>query len=194
VKLTIFVGDLCDVPAEALCTSTNPRLSLAMGTGGSVRSRGGFTILRACEAIVGAEFRRTGNTHLPAGSAYLTTAGDLPAKAIIHCVASDARHHSSAEIVRTCVANALLRATEANCRSVAFPVFATGHARLRFDQTLRVIVQELREATLDHAWIVINDPDRIEETTRVVGEVFPGNPEVQMSAYQDERSSWFGDE
>ena len=88
-----------------------------------------------------------------------------------------------------CVVNALLRAAEANCRSVAFPLLATGHARLRFDQSLRVIVQELREATLDHAWIVINDPDQLEETTRAVGEVFPGEVEVEMSAPQDERSS-----
>lgn len=188
MKLTIFVGDLCDVRAEALCTSTNPRLSLAMGTGGSVRSRGGFTILRACEAIVAAHA-----SPLAPGSAWVTTAGDLPAKAVIHCVASDARHHSSPAIVRACVTNALLRAAEANCRSVAFPVFATGHARLRFDQTLRVIVQELRDATLDRAWIVINDRDRIEETMRVVSEVFPGEPEVEMSAATDERSSWFGD-
>jgi O-acetyl-ADP-ribose deacetylase (regulator of RNase III) len=189
VKLTIFVGDLCDVPAEALCTSTNPRLSLAMGTGGSVRSRCGFTILREYEAIVAAHA-----SPLPPGSAWVTTAGDLPAKAIIHCVASDARHHSSAGIVRTCVANALLRAAEADCRSVAFPVFAAGHARLRFDQSLRVIVQELREAQRDHAWIVINDADRIEETTRVIREVFPGEPEVEMSACRDERRSWFGEE
>ncbi len=189
MKLTIFVGDLCDVPAEALCTSTNPRLSLAMGTGGSVRSRGGFTILRACEAIVAAHA-----SPLPPGSAHVTTAGDLPAKAIIHCVASDARHHSSPEIVRACVANALLRAAEANCCTVAFPIFATGHARLRFDQTLRVIAQELRNATLDYAWIVINDADRLEETMRVIREVFPVEPEVEMSLVQDERSSWFGEE
>lgn len=189
MKLTIFVGDLCDVPAEALCTSTNPRLSLAMGTGGSVRSRGGFTILRACEAIVAAHA-----SPLSPGSAWVTTAGDLPARAVIHCVASDRHHQSSPAIVRACVTNALLRAAEANCRSVAFPVFATGHARLRFDQTLRVIVQELREAPLAHAWIVVNDKDRLEETRRVIQEVFPGKPEVEMSAATDERSSWFGEE
>jgi len=33
MRISIFAGDICDVPAEALCTSTNPRLSLAMGTG-----------------------------------------------------------------------------------------------------------------------------------------------------------------
>jgi O-acetyl-ADP-ribose deacetylase (regulator of RNase III) len=192
VTLSIFVGDLCDVPAEALCTSTNPRLSLAMGTGGSVRSRGGFTILRACEAIV-----KAASGPLLPGSAHLTAAGDLPAKAIIHCVASNARHQSSPEIVRSCVANALLRAGEAGCTSVAFPVFGTGHARLPFDQALRVIIQELKTADLDHAWIVINDSERIETVLRVIGEVVPDAvPSVLVSPQvtAGEGSMWFADE
>lgn len=189
MRLTLFVGDLCDVPAEALCTSTNPRLSLAMGTGGSVRSRGGFAILRACEKIVAAA-----SGHLPPGSAHLTTAGDLPAKAIIHCVASDARHLSSMEIVRACVTNALARAAEAKCASVAFPVFGTGHARLPFDQALRVIVQELKRTNLDHAYIVINDAERVDGALRVIREVFPNEAEVIRSPQVTDDSMWFGDE
>src|SRR5450432_422724 len=82
MKISVFAGDLCDVEAEALCTSTNPRLSLAMGSGGSVRDRGGYQILRECEEIVEAEFRRSGLRSLPAGSAHVTTSGDLPAKII----------------------------------------------------------------------------------------------------------------
>lgn len=188
MKLTVFVGDLCDVPAEALCTSTNPRLSLAMGTGGSVRSRGGFTILRACQAIV-----RDGGP-LPPGSAHVTAAGELPAKVIIHCVASNARHQSSPEIVRACVRNALARAGEAGCTSMALPVFATGHARLPFDQALGVIVQELVSSPLDHATIVINDADRVEDAVRVIREYVP-DPEVHQSPRvdADERSPWFGE-
>ena len=96
MRISIFAGDVSDAPAEALCTSTNPRLSLVMGTGASIRGRGGFEILRACKAIVKAEFVRTGNHGLSAGSVHTTTAGQLPAKAVIHCVASDAAHHSSA--------------------------------------------------------------------------------------------------
>jgi O-acetyl-ADP-ribose deacetylase len=197
VKISIFVGDLCDAPAEALCTSTNPRLSLYMGTGGSVRARGGFTILRSCEAIVDAEFLRSGNRHLPAGSAHVTTAGELKAKVIIHCVASNVRHQSSPEIVRACVTNALLRAGEAGCTTVAFPVFASGHAGLKFDQSLRVIVQELRAAgSIEHACIVFNDPDRIDTALAVIRESFPdAEPDVQVSPglEPDEPSMWFGE-
>jgi O-acetyl-ADP-ribose deacetylase len=195
VKISIFVGDLCDVPAQALCTSTNPRLSLYMGTGGSVRARGGFTILRSCEAIVDAEFARTGNRHLPAGSAHVTTAGELSAKVIIHCVASNARHQSSPDIVRACMVNALLRAKEAGCTTAALPVFASGHAGLRFDRALRVIVQELRaNGSLEHAWIVFNDPDRVDAALEIIRESFP-DVDVQLSPglKSDEPSTWFGE-
>ncbi|HSY50086.1 MAG TPA: macro domain-containing protein [Thermoanaerobaculia bacterium] len=195
MKISIFVGDLCDAPAEALCTSTNPRLSLYMGTGGSVRTRGGFTILRSCEAIVEAEFSRSGNRHLPAGSAHVTAAGELPAKVIIHCVASNARHQSSPEIVRACVINALRCAGEAGCTTIALPVFASGHAGLRFDRALRVIVQELRDAgSPEHPYIVFNDPDRIDTALGVIRESFPDvdtDVEISPSLKADEPSTWF---
>ena len=196
MKITIFVGDLCDASTEALCTSTNPRLSLAMGTGGSVRERGGIEILRACEAIIEAEFRRSGNRHVPAGSAYATTAGQLPARVVIHCVASDLAHRSSDEIIRACVKNALLRANEAGCSSLAIPVFATGHAHFRFERALSVIMEELRASGFppDHVSVVLEDPDRIPTALRVIEKCFPGStPDIQISprTSQEQPSSWF---
>ena len=63
---------VADAQADALCTSTNPRLTLVMGTGASVRSAGGFDILRQCEAIIAEEGL------LPPGAVRATTAGTLP--------------------------------------------------------------------------------------------------------------------
>ncbi len=175
MKISVFVGDLCDAGAEALCTSTNPRLSLAMGTGGSIRDRGGYQILRECEAIIEAESRRTGRPLLPAGSAYVTTSGDLPAKILVHCVASDAEHRSSADIIRTCVKNALYRADAAGCRSVAMPLFATGHAHFPFDRAVIVMAEALRGATtrVKQAFIVVYDPDRAADALRLIGLAIP---------------------
>src|SRR5207244_3998577 len=90
MKTTIVAGDITDAPADAICTSTNPRLSLVMGTGGAVRERGGFAVLRECEAIVAA------SSPLRPGTAHVTSAGALPYEKVIHCVASDAQHNSSA--------------------------------------------------------------------------------------------------
>ncbi|MGH9419831.1 MAG: macro domain-containing protein, partial [Thermoanaerobaculia bacterium] len=116
----------------------------------------------------------------------------LTANVVIHCVASNARHQSSPEIVRACVRNALARCEESGCRSIALPVFATGHARLPFDQALRVIVQELAGSRLEHAYIVINDEERIEDALAVIRE-YGFDPEVHRSLRVDEveRSSWF---
>lgn len=176
MKISVFAGDVCDVKADALCTSTNPRLSLVMGTGASIRARGGYQILRACEEIVEAEFRRSGRRGLPAGSAHPTTAGDLPSKIIVHCVASDAAHRTSADIIRNCVRNALAIAEATGCNSIAMPLFAAGHARFHFDQVLLAMAETLRdEATaVQHVFIVVYDPDRAGDAVRRIRSVIPG--------------------
>ena len=207
MKVTIFAGDIANAPAEAICTSTNPGLTLVMGTGAAVRDRGGFEILRACEKLVA-------DGPLAAGSVHVTTAGRLPAKAILHCVASDASHHSSPEIVKSCVRQALLRAAELQCRSVAMPVFAAGHARLRFDAAVRAIAEELRVsaaipggaappgaaaltqnhgAAIEQVYVVVLDPDDAERAQRIVSEVIGIRPAIQRGPQDGEESSWMSE-
>jgi O-acetyl-ADP-ribose deacetylase (regulator of RNase III) len=163
MKIDVFAGDLTDAPAEALCTSTNPRLSLMMGTGGSVRDRGGFEVLRECEAILG-------DRTLAPGSVVTTSAGRLPHKAIFHCVASNANHRSSAEIIRACVANALAAADKAGCTSVAMPVFGTGHAHFKFLDALKTMAAALREAAtrVQTVVVVLRDDDWRHEAERIL--------------------------
>jgi O-acetyl-ADP-ribose deacetylase (regulator of RNase III) len=171
MRVSLFIGDVCDVQAEALCTSTNPRLSLAMGTGASVRGRGGYGILRECEAIVQA----AGARGLAAGSAHKTSAGELAAKIVIHCVGSDAAHRSSAAIIRDCVVNALALADAAGCESIALPVFGTGHARFKFDDAIRVMAETLRDSAtaVRRVFIVIYDDERTDAVLRVIPSVIP---------------------
>jgi O-acetyl-ADP-ribose deacetylase len=175
MKISVFAGDVCNVQADALCTSTNPRLSLAMGTGASIRGRGGYRILRACEEIVKAEFRRSGRHGLPAGSAHSTTAGSLPSKIVVHCVASDAAHHSSADIIGSCVKNALALADASGCSSIAMPLFGTGHARFNFDRAVLAMAAALRDAdtTVQHVLFAVYEPDRAEHVARLIRSAIP---------------------
>jgi len=183
---SIFVGDIADASADALCTSTNPRLSLVMGTGASVRERGGPEVSRACEAIV------TANGPLGAGSAHATTAGRLPHKLAIHCVASDATHRSSVQIVRACVRNALAIATTAGCTSLALPIFATGHAHVKFDDAVRAIADGLRTAPLDRVVLVVNDSDRAERVRDIARNVLGADVSIVTSnrVEPEEASYW----
>jgi O-acetyl-ADP-ribose deacetylase (regulator of RNase III) len=155
MRVSVFVGDIAEVEAEAICTSTNPRLSLVMGTGAALRERGGFAILRACEAIV----RQRGM--LPPGSAWPTIAGTLPAKVVIHCVASDDRHRSSEAIIAACVRSALARAAEAGCRTVAMPIFASGHARIPVRRAMAAMTAAARESAfpIDELLFVVHDAE-----------------------------------
>ena len=178
MKFSIYLGDIADAPAEAVCTSTNPRLSLLMGSGASVRERGGPDVLRACEALLAKQ------PPLQPGSAHATTAGMLPHKIAIHCVASDAAHHSSETIVQLCVTHALALADAAGCVTVAMPVFATGHARLRFTAAARAMAR----AALDYATrvrevkFVTKDAERVEDLRKVLQEIAGTRIDVERAA------------
>ena len=163
MDIAIFEGDLTEAPADAVCTSTNPRLSLMMGTGGAVRERGGFEVLRAAEAI-------TGGKLMPAGSAHVTTAGSLPYKIAIHCVCSTETHVTSAAIIKACVRNALARADEHACASVVMPVFGTGHARFKFEAALEAMLEALQAAqtSVQRVLIAVSEPARAESARRVL--------------------------
>lgn len=165
MNIVPFAGDLADVTGvDALCSSTNVRLSLMMGTGGSLRERGGFEILRACQDILAAEPAH----RVRAGTVHATTAGRLPVKAILHCVASDGNHLSSAEIIRACVLNALAAADAAGYKSLAMPVFGTGHARFKWNTAMETMAAALREArtSVEKVVIVVIDPDRVDDVIR----------------------------
>lgn len=166
LKITGFHGDITDAPADAICTSTNARLTLMMGTGGAVRERGGFEVLRACEDVLA----RSGRRQLPPGFVCVTTAGKLPYRAVIHCVASDpSTHVSSDAVIRACVRNALARADELQVKTLAMPVFATGHARFRFDRAVEVMRDALTTATtnVEHVILTVDDPEKAASLTSV---------------------------
>jgi O-acetyl-ADP-ribose deacetylase (regulator of RNase III) len=159
LKIIVFEGDITSAPADAICTSTNTRLTLMMGTGGAVRERGGFEVLRACERLL----MESGREQFPPGSAHVTTAGKLPYKGVIHCVGSDPRTHISSEgIIAACVRNALVRADEAGWRLVAMPVFGTGHARFGFARAVAAMREALRSAqtAVTHVIVAADDPAR----------------------------------
>jgi O-acetyl-ADP-ribose deacetylase (regulator of RNase III) len=127
-----------------------------MGTGGAVRDRGGFEVLRACEELLQA----SGRKQFPPGSAHVTTAGKLPFKAVIHCVASDpSTHISSDAIIAACVRSALARADEIGCATLAMPVFATGHA---FPKAVRVMVEAIAAAStnVEEVLLAIDEEER----------------------------------
>jgi O-acetyl-ADP-ribose deacetylase (regulator of RNase III) len=147
-------------------------LSLQAGTGGAVRLRGGWAIQQACDRLVEAERLRSGRRFLPLGSVHLTTAGELPFRALLHCVAVDDFHASSAETIRACVTGALAVAEREGFDTLAMPVFATGNGRFPFASALvamRHALDDYEGEGVERVWIAVRDRHRVEEALEVLG-------------------------
>ncbi|MBI3737039.1 macro domain-containing protein [Candidatus Sumerlaeota bacterium] len=167
IKVTLYTGEISSVPADVVCSSTNPNLELIAGTGAALRTYGGQAIQEECNKLILEEKARSGRRWLAPGSVTKTCAGTLPYSAIIHCVAIDAFHGSSPDVIANCASNALDAAIGVvpSPKSLAMPVFASGHGQFDFETSLRTMlgVLELRkhEFNLD-VLIVVRDSDQIE--------------------------------
>ena len=188
MRVSLFIGDIAGTVADAVCTSTNPRLSLMMGTGASIRGKGGYEILRECEAIVAAA-----GGELPVGSVHVTTAGALPHKVVIHCVASGSDHRSSEEIIRLCATAALAAAAAKGCTSVAMPLFGAGHARIPFVRSLAAILAALKSApaSVQDVTVVVQDRDREDEARRMVEKEYGAVVVTRSEAEPESAGGWF---
>ena len=115
---------------------------------------------------------------LPVGFTCATAAGTPPHELIIHCVASDRQHRSSAEAARLCTEESLREADRAGCASLALPVFGTGHADLPFDRGVEAMAEALRDAepgSVETVLLVVHPPDRAPLAREVLDRVLaPG--------------------
>jgi O-acetyl-ADP-ribose deacetylase (regulator of RNase III) len=168
-ELTLFVGELVEAPAEVLCTSTNPKLSLLGGTGAAVIESAGWAVRQeALEIVQGAE-AATGRQGLEVGTVHRTSAGRLRRAFLLHCVASGPGHAASADAIRSCVRAALGEVARAGLASVALPVLGAGHASFPFEEAVRAIGEELRAAaTTVRVVLVVLDPDRVDAVRRIL--------------------------
>ena len=116
-------GDITKVEADAIVNAANKELLPGGGVDGAIHRAGGPEIAREARAIAD----RDGN--LPTGEAVATTAGNLPARYVIHTVGPiwDAHPEDEAtELLGRCYESCLNTALEMGCNSVAFPNISTG--------------------------------------------------------------------
>ncbi|HVP38127.1 MAG TPA: macro domain-containing protein [Candidatus Saccharimonadales bacterium] len=132
--IQILVGDITSVTADAIVNAANTDLLLGAGVAGAIRRRGGPSIQEECS--------RHGS--IPLGEAAVTGAGELPARYVIHAAAMHLGGSVSAPSLRDATRNALRRATEKACDSVAFPAIGTGVGGFPVEEAARIMVEEVR--------------------------------------------------
>lgn len=135
-RLVLLRGDITEQRVDAIVNAANRALAGGGGVDGAIHRAGGPSIMAACDRI------RAEQGGCPTGSAVVTTAGRLPAKAVIHTVGPIWRGGGSgeAELLASCYRQSLHLARAGGFRSVAFPSISTGAYGYPLDQAAAIAV------------------------------------------------------
>jgi O-acetyl-ADP-ribose deacetylase (regulator of RNase III) len=118
--LALAVGDITRYRADAIVNAANASLAGGGGVDGAIHSAGGPAIM--------AELRRDHPRGTPTGTAVVTTAGDLPARWVIHAVGPVWRGGGAGEPehLESAYRSALRHADSIGARTVAMPAISAG--------------------------------------------------------------------
>lgn len=120
--ITVIEGDLTEQQVDVVVNAANERLRGGGGVDGAIHRRGGPTIMGECD-IIREEFGGC-----PTGRAVLTTAGDLPAKNVVHTVGPvwTGGDRDEDSLLASAYRESLSLARDRGHRSVALPAISTG--------------------------------------------------------------------
>jgi len=120
--IELLKGDITKIKADAIVNAANSSLMGGGGVDGAIHRAGGPTILEECRKIIA----RQGSCKT--GEAVITTAGNLPAKFVIHTVGPvwNGGKKNEANLLAACYENSLKLATKHNLTTIAFPNISTG--------------------------------------------------------------------
>jgi O-acetyl-ADP-ribose deacetylase len=121
-KIEVIKGDITKLAVDAIVNAANSSLMGGGGVDGAIHRAGGPAILEDCRRIVAKQ------GGCKTGEAVITTAGNLPAKFVIHTVGPvwNGGQKNEAEKLKNCYRNSLKLAVENGCKTVAFPCISTG--------------------------------------------------------------------
>src|SRR5690349_17303941 len=121
-KIEALKGDITNVQVDAIVNAANTSLLGGGGVDGAIHRAGGKAILEECMQI------RARQGGCPTGEAVITTAGNLPAKYVIHTVGPvwQGGKANEEELLANAYRNSMKIAWANACRTVAFPNISTG--------------------------------------------------------------------
>lgn len=153
MRIYAIQGDITTQNVDIIVNAANSSLLGGGGVDGAIHRKGGSAILDECKQI------RAKQGKCPTGQAVITTAGNLPAKYVIHTVGSVWQDgtHDEAELLASCYHESLKLAIAHHAKSIAFPNISTGVYRFPKALACEVAINAVQD------FIKNNDIGELEE-------------------------------
>ena len=143
MKIEVIQGDITKVEVDVIVNAANSSLLGGGGVDGAIHRVGGPKILEDCQKI------RNRQGKCKTGEAVITTAGNLPAKKVIHTVGpvynGGQRLEKEKELLANCYKNSLELAKENNFKSIAFPNISTGIYKFPKELAAQIAIKTVKE-------------------------------------------------
>jgi len=135
VELEVLQADVTQLEVDAIANAANTDLAHGGGVAAAISRAGG------------PEVQQESNERGPIGlgEAVETTAGDMPARYVIHAATMELGGPTSAEIIQQATRSTLAKAEELGCRSLALVAFGAGVGRFPLSEVAPLMVGAARE-------------------------------------------------
>ena len=143
-RVVLLEGDITQQEVDAVVNAANRHLAGGGGVDGAIHRAGGPEIME--------ETRRRYPKGCPTGEAVITSAGNLPARFVIHAVGPVWRggSHGERELLAGAYRRSLQLAVENGCRSVAFPALSAGAYGYPAEEAAEVALRTVRAFLEEH--------------------------------------------
>lgn len=137
MKIELIKGDITKIKSDAIVNAANSSLLGGGGVDGAIHRAGGSQILEECKEI------RNRQGKCKTGEAVKTTAGNLPAKYVIHTVGPiwNNDEEKSSQLLANCYRNSLKLAESLDVKTIAFPNISTGVYRFPKELAAKIAVE-----------------------------------------------------
>jgi O-acetyl-ADP-ribose deacetylase len=136
-QLEVIAADVTKLHVDAIANAANTQLAHGGGVAAAISRAGGPEVQRESDE----------RAPIGLGEAVETTAGDMPARWVIHAATMELGGPTSADIIERATRATLGRAEELGARSLALVAFGTGVGGFSLDEAARIMVSAAREHT-----------------------------------------------